>query len=151
MVRSSTLETLAVVRPRVERCFEAGALATGCSLEIRDLAPTYSHFVADDALLDAWRRNAADLGRHYAADDRGEPPPTISTDMANVSLALPSIHPMIGVDSGGAVNHQAEFAAACVGPSADQAVFDGALGMAWTAVDAATDGALRDHLVATAG
>jgi hypothetical protein len=71
--------------------------------------------------------------------------------MANVSLALPSIHPMIGVDSGGAVNHQAEFAAACVGPSADQAVFDGALGMAWTAVDAATDGALRDHLVATAG
>jgi amidohydrolase len=151
MVRASTLEALAVVRPRVERCFEAGALATGCSLEIRDLAPTYSHFVADDPLLDAWRRNAGDLGRHYGADDRGEPPPTISTDMANVSLALPSIHPMIGVESGGAVNHQAEFAAACIGPSADQAMFDGALGMAWTAIDAATDDALRHHLMARAG
>ena len=71
--------------------------------------------------------------------------------MANVSLALPSIHPMIGIETHGAVNHQAEFAAACLGPSAEQAVFDGALGMAWTAIDAATDGPLRDHLLARTG
>jgi amidohydrolase len=148
MVRARTLEDLNVLRPRIERCFEAGALATGSSLEIRDLAPTYSHFVADDLLLAAWRQNAEELGRRYGADERREAPPTISTDMANVSLAVPSIHPMIGIESHGAVNHQAEFAAACLGPSAEQAVFDGALGMAWTAIDAATDGPLRDHLLA---
>ena len=148
MVRAGTLEDLAVLRPRIERCFEAGALATGSTLEIRDLSPTYSHFVADDALMSSWRRNAGELGRHYPRDDDGEPPPTISTDMANVSLAVPSIHPMIGVESHGAVNHQAEFAEACVGPSAEQALFDGALGMAWTAIDAATDASLRTHLLA---
>ncbi|HUY22570.1 MAG TPA: hypothetical protein VMV22_09530, partial [Acidimicrobiales bacterium] len=101
--------------------------------------------------LAAWRRNAEELGRRYAGDDAGTPPPTISTDMANVSLAVPSIHPMIGIDAHGAVNHQAEFAAACVGPSAEQAVTDGAIGMAWTAIDAATDPALREHLLARAG
>jgi amidohydrolase len=149
MIRSSTLEDLARLRPRIERCFEAGALATGSALEIVDLAPTYSHFVPDDPLLAAWRHNAEELGRRYRADERPEARPTISTDMANVSLAVPSIHPMIGIESHGAVNHQAEFAAACVGPSAELAVFDGALGMAWTAIDAATDPALREHLLAS--
>ncbi len=151
MVRAPTLEALARLRPRIERCFEAGALATGSTLEIRDLAPTYSHFVPDDPLLAAWRRNAEELGRRYSADERPEARPTISTDMANVSLAVPSIHPMIGIDSRGAVNHQAEFAAACLGPSAELAVFDGALGLAWTAIDAATDASLRDRLLARVG
>jgi amidohydrolase len=151
MVRAPSLDALAVLRPRIEHCFEAGAVATGCSLEIRALAPTYSHMVVDDLLLDAWRHNAEELGRHYRADDRPEARPTISTDMANISLAVPSIHPMIGIDSHGAVNHQAEFAAACLGPSAEQAVFDGTVGLAWTAVDAATDEALRSHLLARTG
>ena len=30
--------------------------------------------------------------------------------MGNVSLEVPSIHPLLGIDAGGAVNHQAEFA-----------------------------------------
>jgi len=68
--------------------------------------------------------------------------------MANVSLALPTIHPMIGIETHGAVNHQAEFAAACVTPSADAAVHDGAVALAWTAIDAAASPALRDRLLA---
>jgi hypothetical protein len=73
--------------------------------------------------------------------------PTFSTDMANVSLAVPTIHPLIGIEAGGAVNHQHEFAAACITPSADAAVRDGALALAWTAIDAATDPALRARLL----
>ncbi len=148
MVRARSLEDLAVLRPRIEHCFEAGALATGATLEIRDLSPTYSHMESDDGLLAKWRTNAEALGRRYRADEDGSARPTISTDMANVSLALPSIHPMIGVDARGAVNHQPEFAAACLGPSAEAALVDGAVAMAWTAVDAATDPALRDRLLA---
>jgi amidohydrolase len=148
MVRARSLEDLARLRPRIERCFEAGALATGATLEIRDLSPTYSHFEGDDDLMAKWRSNAEELGRRYPADENGSPKPTISTDMANVSLALPSIHPMIGVETHGAVNHQPEFAAACLGSSAEAALFDGAIAMAWTAIDAATDPALRDRLLA---
>jgi hypothetical protein len=70
-----------------------------------------------------------------------------STDMANVSLALPSIHPLVGIDTSGAVNHQPEFAAACMGPSANKAVLDGAISMAWTAIDAATVPEIREALL----
>ena len=41
--------------------------------------------------------------------------------MGDVSHLVPSIHPMIGIDSDGAVNHQRAFADACATPSADQA------------------------------
>jgi amidohydrolase len=149
MVRARTLEDLARLRPRIEHCFEAGALATGATLEIRDLSPTYSHFEGDGELQNMWRSNAQELGRRYGADEDGSPRPTISTDMANVSLALPSIHPMIGIETHGAVNHQPEFAAACLGPSAEAALFDGAIGMAWTAIDAATDPPVRERLLAS--
>ena len=71
-----------------------------------------------------------------------------STDMANISLALPTIHPMLGIDSLPAVNHQPEFAAACVRPAADKAVRDGALAMALTVADLAADTAERERLIA---
>ena len=71
------------------------------------------------------------------------PLPTLSTDMANVSLAVPTIHPLIGIETNGAVNHQKEFAAACVTASADAAVRDGAVALAWTAIDAASKPELR--------
>lgn len=151
MVRARTLEGLARLRPRIERCFEAGALATGCTLEIGQLSPTYSDYVADQPLLAAWRANAEHLGRHFPSDDGGEPLPVVSTDMANVSRALPAIHPFLGLDSGGAMVHEPAFADAAAGPSAELAVRDGALSMAFTAIDAATDPELRGHLVDRAG
>ncbi len=148
MCRSTSLEGLAVLEPRVMACFEAGALATGCTLTRVELAPVYSHMESDPGLLALYRPNAESLGRDFSLDDQQAPRPTFSTDMANVSLAVPTIHPLVRIEAGGSVNHQPEFAAACVTPSADAAVRDGALAMAWTAIDAAQPGALRDRLLA---
>jgi amidohydrolase len=150
MCRSRTLAGLEALEPRVRACFDAGAVATGATVERQDLSPVYSHMVSDPGLLAAYRANAEALGRRFEDDDRGVPMPTLSTDMANVSLSVPSIHPLIRVESHGAVNHQPEFAAACLGPSADAAVHDGALALAFTGVDAATDPALRQRLLADA-
>jgi amidohydrolase len=148
MARSFTIDGLRVLEPRVHACFEAGATATGSEVTIEPLAPDYSHMESDPGLLDLYRANAEKLGRTFASDDDGSPRPTFSTDMANVSLAVPTIHPLVGIDAAGSVNHQPEFAAACVTPSADRAVHDGALAMAWTAIDAATPGPLRERLLA---
>ena len=147
MCRARTLDDLEVLEPRVRDCFAAGALAAGASVSYESLSPVYSHMVSDAGLLDAYRTNAETLGRRFTLDDERVPRPTLSTDMANVSLALPAIHPLVAIDSGGAVNHQPEFAAACITPSADAAVRDGALAMAWTAIDAATDADLRNRLL----
>lgn len=148
MCRSTSLDGLHALQPRVRACFEAGGLATGASVGFEPLAPDYSHLVSDGDLLALYRSNAEALGRRFDLDDAGAPRPTLSTDMANVSLAVPTIHPLLGIDARGSVNHQPEFAAACTTPSADTAVRDGALAMAWTAIDAAGDGAVRERLLA---
>jgi len=148
MCRSRTIEGLGALVPRVRACFEAGALASGTTVAIESLAPNYSHLEQDPDLLAAYRRHAEARGRRFELDDEGAPLPTYSTDMANISLAIPSIHPLIGLETNGAVNHQPEFAAACVGPSANQALFDGAVALSLTGLDAATTPSLRQRLQA---
>lgn len=147
MCRSADIAGLELLEPRLRACFEAGALATGSSVGYQSVAPVYSHMESDAGLLALYRSNAERLGRSFALDDEGAPRPTLSTDMANVSLAVPTIHPLLGIDAAGSVNHQPEFAAACVTASADAAIRDGALAMAWTAIDAALPGASRERLL----
>jgi amidohydrolase len=145
-VRSRSLDGLKDWEPRVRACFEAGALATGATVEFVPGGPTYSEFRTDGAIAELYRRNALELGRTFAADL--EHALVASTDMANVSLALPSIHPTLDVGAKGAVNHQPEFAAYCATPTADKALLDGAKAMAWTVIDLATDDAERERLSA---
>ena len=157
-VRAETLDELAGLEPRVRRCFEAGALATGCELEIEAEAPPYAEFRNDPDLLPLYRANAERLGRQFlatgpdgaASEDAASAGRMnrASTDMGNVSMVIPAIHPYIGIGSLPAVNHQKEFAAHCVTPVADQALIDGAIGLAWTAADAARDEAIRGRLLA---
>ena len=54
-VRAETLAELAGLEPRVRRCLKAGALATGCELEIEAEAPPYAEFRNDPDLLPLYR------------------------------------------------------------------------------------------------
>ena len=67
--------------------------------------------------------------------------------MGNVTNVIPGIHPVIGIDAGGAVTHQPGFAAASVNASADRAVTDGAIALARTAIAVARDQVHRDRLL----
>jgi amidohydrolase len=145
-VRAARIDDLEEIRAKVLRCFEAGALATGATLEISGQRQPYAQLRHDPDMAAAYRRNAEALGRVFP-DPTAPSRPGGSTDMGNVSLALPSIHPMIGIDSLPATNHQPEFAAHCVSPAADQALRHGALAMAWTAIDLAQTPAIRQRLL----
>jgi len=147
MARSVTAARLAQLRDRLSGCFEAGARATRATPSVNEIGSAFSHMESDTSLLAHYRTAAEALGRSFALDDEGAPKPTISTDMANVSLVVPSIHPLLAIPTHGAVNHQPEFTAACVTSEADQAVLDGALALAHTAILAATDVALRERLL----
>ena len=149
-VRASTLAQLDELSPRIRACFEAGALATGCELEVELASPRYSEFAPDELLLRHYEREALAIGRTFPDRD----PSTLlsgSTDMANVSLVVPTIHPMLGIETEGAVNHQPGFAAAAARPSADRAMLDGAVAMARTVVAVALDADSRARLLAAAG
>jgi metal-dependent amidase/aminoacylase/carboxypeptidase family protein len=132
---------------RVRACFEAGALATGCGCEIEQLSPVYTELAPDEWLAAAYRAAVTELGRSPLPPEEERDRQSGSTDMGNVTRVLPAIHPTIAIDCGAAVNHQPEFTAACVSPSADRAVRDGALALALTALAAATDDEQRERLI----
>ncbi len=148
IVRSETLEQLAELRPKVYGCFEAGGLATGAKVTITGGDKPYAEMRHDETLASFYRRNSEALGRAFPNLGEWETRPTGSTDMGNVSLKMPSIHPMVGINSLPAVNHQPEFTAHCITPDADKALIDGALAMAWTCVDLATNRDVRERLIA---
>ena len=116
MVRAHDRARMDELTQLVTRCFEAGALATGTTVDVVE-GTMYSNMVHDPDLAALYRHNAERLGRVFD-ESAGSP---VSTDMGNVSHVVPSIHPMIGIAADGAVNHQAAFTAACATPSADQA------------------------------
>jgi amidohydrolase len=150
MIRSETLEQLKDLRPRVYRCFEAGGLATGAKIELIGGDSPYAEMRHHEAMAALYRQNSEALGRAFPNLGEWETRPTGSTDMGNVSLAVPSIHPLIGINSYPAVNHQPEFAHHCATPDADKALADGAVAMAWTSIDLATTPEVRDALMAAA-
>jgi amidohydrolase len=147
IVRGQSLQELEELRPRVHRCFEAGALATGSTLKIIGGSKAYAEMHHDPDIAAAYQRNAEAAGRRFPDLGVLMERATGSTDMGNVSLAMPSIHPMIGIDSLPAVNHQPEFTAHCISDAANKAVLEGALAMAWTAIDIAVDAGLSARLV----
>ena len=137
-LRAATADRLAELVERVRACFEAGALATGCTATMTRPAPDYADMVHNDWLLERYRINAESLGRTFPMH------PLLNvvgpaSDMGNVSHVVPSIHPMIGINSLPSLNHEPGFTAACITPDADSAVLDGATAMALTIVDLARE------------
>jgi amidohydrolase len=150
IVRSETLDQLTDLQPKVYRCFEAGGLATGARIQISGGDKPYAEMHHDEDIAAAYRENSEALGRPFPNLGEWEARPAGSTDMGNISCIIPSIHPMIGIKSLPAVNHQPEFAAHCVTPEADKALADGAIAMAWTCIDLATNRDVRERLISRA-
>lgn len=139
-VRAADLAQLEEIEQQVRACFEAGALATGCLLEMELESKPYASFAHDDAADALYEQNALRLGRVFRPEHPGARMATASTDMGNVSQVVPSIHPYVGLDCYPVLNHQAEFADRTLGPVAEQALLDAAIALAWTAVDRAVGG-----------
>lgn len=130
-LRATAAEDLTELRERVEACFRAGALATGCEVALTRPEPDYLDMRSDAGLLALWRANAAALGRPEPVESG----PFACTDMGNVSHAVPAIHPVLDITGGTCAPHEPAFAQAAVSTEGDRAVLDGAVAMAWTAAD----------------
>jgi amidohydrolase len=142
MIRADSLDDVDLLWPRVRSCFEAGALAAGVGMEITELA-SVNGFHHDRDLAGLFQTNAEALGRTFPYYDRS----LGSTDMAEVSVHMPAIHPVLSFDSPPEDgNHTAAFARTASGPEGARAIHDGGLALAWTIADAARDGALRRRL-----
>ncbi|MFK0040248.1 M20 family metallopeptidase [Paenarthrobacter sp. NPDC090517] len=134
-VRAESLARLGELEERVQRCFEAGAVASGCELSVTPESEPYSEFRTDERALELYVKHAEALGRDFSAPPEQATMNRASTDMGNVSQVVPAIHPYIGLGCFPAANHQPEFAAHCVGDAANLAIHDGAAALALTALD----------------
>ncbi|WP_120313895.1 M20 family metallopeptidase [Mycobacterium alsense] len=147
-MRAVDSDSLRELEGRMFACFAAGALAAGCEYEIENPAPPYAELRPDPWLADVCRDEMRRLGREPLSPEMEAGIPMGSTDMGNVTHVLPGIHPVIGVDAGGATVHQRAFTAAAAGPSADRAVVDGAIMLARTVVHLAQAPRERDRVLA---
>lgn len=148
MIRCDTVDEVDEVWERVRRCFEAGALATGTAVEFDTLPSLYRELRHDQDLAPIFQAHAEALGRSFP-----DYPDKLfgSTDMGNVSLAIPSLHPMLSFDlppEDG--NHTAAFAVAAGGPVGDKFVHDGGLAMALTIAEVAQSELIRARLLSNA-
>ncbi|MBW2044084.1 MAG: M20 family metallopeptidase [Deltaproteobacteria bacterium] len=133
MIRTPKDTYLDQLIEKVIQCFEAAAHATGAHLEYRKglrCATMHSNAV----LLGLWKKNMEILGRKVGDINDS----SASTDMGNVSLAVPSIHPFLSISREPMSFHTREFAAAAVSDAGRKAMADGAKGLAMTAVDIVT-------------
>ncbi len=138
-VRANDMAELAETEEKVRRCFEAGALATGCELEIEPESQPYSDFRTHESALKLYEQNAVELGREFVTEGPEMQMCRASTDMGNVSQVVPAIHPYIGLDCFPVLNHQREFADHCIGEVAERTLTDGATALAWTALGLARE------------
>ncbi len=135
-VRAPTIASLQPLKARVQAALEAGAVATGCTVDIAWEDRAYAEMLDNDSLLGAYRANAATLGRVVQTPEAAGSRVVGSTDMGSVSYLVPSIHPMIRVAPRGTAIHTVAFAGHAAGGGGDAAVVDGAKAMAMTVVDA---------------
>jgi len=141
-VRAANQEALDELKVRVTGCFEAGASATGATLDIEWGAVDYLDIVRNEPLETAFRENAERLGRNFFPMERLPASLNGSTDMGNVSHRVPSIHPMLAAAPSHCTIHNAEFATHAAAEIGDRAAIDGAKALAMTALDVLVDGDL---------
>ena len=148
-LRSAEPDTLAVLAERAEAIFTAAAGATGTRAElVWDPIPVYLPVRNNSALAARYAANVALRGRR--ALPRGVVPEAMtgSTDLGNVSVRVPAIHPTLAIAPAGVSIHNPEFTEHARSEAADRGVVDGAIGLALTAADFLTDAALRRDVAA---
>jgi amidohydrolase len=120
----------------------AAADATGCTVELEnDPTNRCRTMLNNPTLLEIWRRHLADAG----IEDEPVDPNSGSTDMANVSHEVPTIHPYMAIAPRGTPGHSREFAAHAGGADGDAMLPRAIRVLAGTAVDLVRDPTLVDR------
>jgi len=136
-LRSLNKEGLEKIESDFYNFVNAAALATKCDVKISSPDYIYQEIKNNQTMYELYQENSKDIGRDMILQKDAVRPGLGSTDMGNISQAFPSIHPMLGIDGNGAVNHQPEYAAATLSDSGKKAIYDGAYAMGATIIDLA--------------
>ena len=136
-LRALNEENLIEIEKDFMNFVNAAAMSTKCEVKIESPDYRYTEIDNNKTMYELYKENSLLVDRKMILQSEAARPGLGSTDMGNVSLAMPSIHPMLSIDSGDAVNHQPEYAAATLTPGGHKAIYDGAYAMGATIIDLA--------------
>jgi amidohydrolase len=140
MIRSADQAYYEVMKERFRRLCEAAAIAADVEVEV-EFSGYASTMKTNRAIAERWLANA----EAYGIVDEGPDGTSGSTDMANVSWALPAIHPDLAITDVLTAAHSIEFRDAAARPRADDTVLLAATLVAQTALDLFLDPALVER------
>lgn len=152
-IRSRTARDARVLGERVRRCLEAGALATGCTVDLEE-SQMFADLLVIPPLCEGFRDSMNDQGVQLVAND--EILMAGSTDQGNVSQFVPALHALIGIPvSDEAKNHTRQFTAAAGTDEAHRRMVQAGKAMAMTGwrllVDEEFYGKVRNSFADVAG
>jgi amidohydrolase len=143
-VRALSMPELERVKAIVERCARGAALACGVEVEI-SAREGYRDMRNNMALARRFGRHLTGLGR--TPEERDATVGSGSTDMGDVSHAVPSIHPWLAIcERGETTCHQHAFQQCAGGPRGAETMIAAAKAMALTALDVLTDAPLLEAM-----
>ncbi|NUP23869.1 MAG: amidohydrolase [Streptomyces sp.] len=132
-VREATSAALDELVPRVLAAADGAALATGTTVETAETAPRYAERNDNLVMSDRIAAYTAGLGLEL------EPPspanPAGSSDIGNVSIALPAIHPYVQICPRDTPSHSVRMREAARSPRAHEAATTMATAMAALVLD----------------
>jgi hypothetical protein len=120
-------------------------LAAGCETRITRTLPRFAEIRYDRLLAQLFARSCPRFEESHAPVMNGDETyvpasgRAASTDVGNLSWVVPTIQPMLRLETGGCGNHEARFAEAAISPSARLLLLDGAKALAHCLLAAATE------------
>ena len=143
VVRSSSKARLDALKPRVLACFDAGAIATGATVQVTPKMSYLDH-VPNRVLANSYREWFNRLGGQIEVPER-DTTTQASTDQGNISHVMPSLSPNVWIrsedpqgDQGGGP-HTPDFERAARTEESHGKALRAAKALAATAVDMITD------------
>jgi amidohydrolase len=140
-VRALDMAYLEELYQKVLGCFEAAAMATGTRHQVKRAGSDYHPHKMNYALAELFRKNLEALGTQV--DQGPEDQDLGSTDVGNVSQAVPTVQPMIAICGPSVACHMPEFAVASASRAGEEGMLLAATAMALTGLDLLRD---RDAL-----
>ncbi|KAG0350919.1 hypothetical protein BG005_009568 [Podila minutissima] len=150
-VRAPKFDEVEVLKKRVEKIFTGAAASTGCTVKLTWGVP-YKDILTNNHLADKFEHYMNSQGLHYPSKAEQQSKLSGSTDMGNLTYALPGIHPMfnilnlIGEDDKTMGLHTTTFAAAAATPLAHTATLRASKSLAMTGLECILDSELLQHV-----
>ena len=125
----------------MHECFEAAAKATDCTADIQWEPHPHAGMLSNSILAVLYQKYAEQMGMVFPSEEEQKSIVDGSTDMGNVSMIVPGLHPLFCIDSSVPYHSHPFREASCTQHAHDQTIL-AAKALCFTAIEVLSDSSL---------